>query len=102
MKSIYRCTANHQGDRCKLSRYHVRDNPEQPAHAGNFHLWTEADGVIGQAPGAVPRIKRSRLANRTFRAVVGMARNGDLPTGVSEEAVKNDLMKLEQYFGGKQ
>jgi len=100
-RSLYRCTATYQGDRCKLVRGHVRDIPEQQFHAGNFTLWDD-DGVVhGKVPGAQPQHKRNRVVNRNSREIVAMAQDGLIPVAVSREAVKKDLDNLVKFYGGK-
>lgn len=99
MKSIYRCTSTYQGDRCKLPRYHVRDEPTQQLHAGNFTLWGE-NGVQGKAPGAVMSHKRNRSANRALLNFVQNAPDMPLYNQVAREAVKADLGKLGEFYGG--
>lgn len=75
-KSIYRCTATYQGDRCKLARYHLRDaaiDPEifpEPVHVGNFTMWDDA-GVTAKADGADGLRKRNRRVNRILLARTG-------------------------------
>jgi len=70
MKSIYRCTATHQGDRCKLARYHMRDAVADPetfhGHVGNFTMWDDT-GVKAKAIGAEITHKRNRHLNRALK-----------------------------------
>lgn len=96
MKSIYRCTSTYQGDRCKLSRDHFRDTADHPFHAGNFTAWDD-NAVQGKAPGAVMSHKRNRSANNALRMLT--APTGTV-YGLQREAVKADLGKLVEFYGG--
>lgn len=96
-KSIYRCTSIFQGDRCKLSRYHVRDIPDQPFHAGNFTAWDDNGVAKGKAQGGTMTHKRNRVANRAFHSLVAMAATCPTPM---RETLKADLGRLVEFYGG--
>lgn len=99
-KSLFRCSSTFQGDRCKLSRDHVRDVPDQPFHAGNFTAWGD-DGVAqGKAPGAVILHKRNRSANRALRSFADSAPTMPTYNPVARAAVKRDLDSLVEFYGG--
>jgi hypothetical protein len=98
-KAIYRCTATHQGDRCRLSRDHATKD-QMPFHAGSFTVWDDATGEVrGKAPGAEMSHKRNRIANRNAGALLAaidrMPSNDPMRT-----AAKNDLDKFIEFYGG--
>lgn len=102
MKSIYRCTATHQGDRCQFARYHLKqDNCSDEMknfHVGTFTVWDDKGVVQAKAVGAEtrPGVRRNRRVNRVFRALTGPRM-----FGMQRDAVIKDLDQLVKFYGEK-
>ena len=93
MKSINRCKATNQGDRCLEERGHSEEKP----HRSSFAIWTDAAGVMGRAIGSFNRYPRNRVAN----AAVEQLREINLK--VVDEERKNIVSKLDallRFFKG--
>jgi hypothetical protein len=104
MKSIDRCTATHQGDRCKARLGHLThgNEPGVPEelklfHYSNFTVWDDT-GVKGKALGAEirPHHRRNRRITRAFHVLTESA---EMPG--RRQDVLNDLTKLEKFYSGQ-
>lgn len=102
MKSSERCKSSYQGDRCRFHMAHLsQDNsadPMQNFHVGAFTVWDDAGVVQAKAAGAEMSQHRNRRANKVYRILTG----SELSTNVTNQAaIKEDLGKLEAFFGGR-
>jgi len=100
MKSSARCSESFQGDRCRFAKDHLtQDNsadPMQGFHVGGFTVW-DAEGVVqAKAAGAEMSQHRNRRANQVFHTLTGDGAGRFKPS-----AVKEDLGKLAEFFGGR-
>lgn len=100
MKSSERCSSRHQGDRCRFAKSHIIDgssetDPMKSFHVGAFTVWDDYGVVKAKAQGAEtrPGARRSRLANRVLRNLIG-----ENPVVFNQDAVKSDLTKLEKFY----
>lgn len=99
MKSILRCKAHHQGDRCKKARHHdlsVQAEPDK-LHVGNFAAWDE-NRVVARFEKKAP--KRSRVANRMLRAICPKEFNPNLVPHNERKPLMWHLEQLAKHFAG--
>jgi len=100
MKSIYRCSARYQGDRCQFAKAHLVDgssetDPMKSLHVGKFTIWDDYGEVKAKAQGAQlrPGVRRNRLATKVFHNLTGPVVRANNPA-----AVKSDLDQLEKFY----
>jgi hypothetical protein len=97
MRAIDRCKEHFQGDRCKKERMHAAEtHPNRDHfHQGSFTAWSgEGDSkkVEAQTRPFV-KVRRSRTANRVFRALCGKQANRAL-VGTKEAPARKALLQM--------
>jgi hypothetical protein len=71
-------------------------------HAGKFTCWDDENGVLGQLKGVIHTHRRNRRLNKASRLLC----SGNFQRLPGEDgkkqwaAVKDDLLKLEKFYGG--
>jgi hypothetical protein len=103
MRAAARCKEHFQGDRCKFAKHHASPlavNP-QPQHQGSFTLWTGEGDSKSVVDRVTRRLRRSRRANRIFRALCGKQEN-ILLVGTKERPVAKAMLDaIFKHFKGK-